>query len=116
MSEWQLEFYETASGSRPVVDFLRSLPPPERRRVGRGLALLEQRGTQLGMPWVRPIQGSALWELRIRGSNYYWVFYVTVSGRRLIALHAFGKKSEETPLREIRTAEARLAEYWERFG
>ncbi|MBA2454436.1 MAG: type II toxin-antitoxin system RelE/ParE family toxin [Chloroflexia bacterium] len=116
MDTWQLEFYETASGNRPIIDFLRGLPADERRRVGRGLALLEDYGTQLGMPWVRPIQGSALWELRIRGSNHYRVFYVTVSGRRLVALHAFGKKSEETPLREIRTAEARLAEYRERYG
>jgi phage-related protein len=38
------------------------------------------------------------------------VFYFALSGRRILLLHAFLKKSQQTPRRELEIAARRLAE------
>jgi phage-related protein len=68
------------------------------------------------MPHVRPITGTELWELRIRGRTQHRVLYLAVAGRRLLLLHAFQKKTEHTPERAIATAQQRLADYRRRHG
>lgn len=116
MSRWQIEFYETAGGACPVAEYLDSLSDHEAGRVTAIIDLLAEYGTSLSGPHVRRIQGSRLWELRVRGRNHHRVFYVAAQDRRFVLLHAFAKKSQRTPQREIRTAERRLADYEERFG
>jgi phage-related protein len=39
------------------------------------------------------------------------VLYIAISGRRFLLLHAFTKKTEQTPEREIRLAVDRLEDY-----
>lgn len=114
MNDWELVYYETATGDSPVEDYLRSLPKPDGARAARELNLLERQGTRLEMPHVRPIQGTSLWELRIRGRIQHRVFYVAVQGRRILLLHAFMKKSQKTPLREIDIAQRRFLDYQRR--
>ena len=116
MNEWTVEYYETADGQSPVREFLESLPDRDSARMTYVIDLLEDYGTSLGMPQARPIQGSSLWELRTRGSTHHRVFYVAVKGRTMLLLHGFSKKTQKTPVREIRTAERRLADYEGRFG
>lgn len=116
MDAWELEFYTTARGSAPVREYLASLSKKEEARIARTLVMLERLGTQLGMPQAQKLQGSPLWELRIRGRTQHRVFYVAIHGRRILLLHAFEKKSQRTPLREIQTAEQRLRDYQERIG
>ena len=116
VQNWQVEFYESASGSNPVVDYLDSLSDREAARVRASLFLLTESGTALSMPHVRRMEGTPLRELRVFGRIQHRVFYVAVRGRRFLLLHAFTKKTQRTPLRELRTAIQRLADYEERFG
>jgi phage-related protein len=44
------------------------------------------------------------------------VFFFPVSGKKLILLHGFKKKSQETPKRELQTAETRMKDYVHRYG
>jgi phage-related protein len=108
-------FFESGNGRTPVREFLDRLSPDEAAKVTVDLDLLEEFGIELGMPHVRPVRGK-LWELRIHGRLQHRVLYVAVTGRRLVLLHAFTKKSPKTPLDEIALAERRFAEYRERFG
>ncbi|MDI3342086.1 MAG: type II toxin-antitoxin system RelE/ParE family toxin [Sphaerobacter sp.] len=64
---------------------------------------------------VEHVRGD-IWELRITGRIHHRVLYVTVTGRRIVALHAFTKKRMRAPDREIETAERRLADWRERYG
>lgn len=114
MNEWTLVYYETGRGDQPVRSFLDKLSSQERARVLDALDDLVEFGTALSMPDVRAMQGTPLWELRIRGRIQHRVFYVSMQGRRLLLLHAFTKKTQKTPSREIQTALRRLAEYQER--
>lgn len=116
MDAWELEFYETPSGNSPVAEFLNALSEDDAARVTDELELLQDYGVWLRMPHARRLEGSDLWEIRARGRVHHRILYVAISGRRMLLLHGFAKKSEKTPAREIRTAEARLADYRERYG
>jgi phage-related protein len=115
MAIWEIVFYESASGRAPVREYIDALSTSDAARVAVGLRLLAQSGTALGMPHVRPVVGTELWELRIRGRVQHRVLYLAVSGRRMLLLHAFEKKTDETPARAIETALHRLADHRRRL-
>ena len=111
MAKWGVEDYCEARGRVPVQDFLDALPLKDRARVSRTVALLEDYGPALKMPHARHLQGK-VWELRIDGRpNSYRVLYAAVPGQKFILLHVFAKKSNQTPRREIETAQRRLTNY-----
>ncbi len=71
----------------------------------------------LGQPYVKKLRNSDVWELRIRhSSNYYRILYFAFSGRKFVLLHAFLKKTEETPKSELEIAQDRLDDYKYRYG
>lgn len=84
----------------------------ERAEVRNALRLLQEFGPVLGMPHARPVTGHRkLWELR---AGPIRLFYFAHIGQRFVILHAFRKKSQKTPAREINTAERRMANFLER--
>ena len=115
MSDWHLVLYETATGRRPVQEYLDGLNAADAARVRFDIALLGNAGLNLGAPYVRSIKGK-LWELRTTGHTQHRVLYFAASGRRLVLLHAFTKKTRKTPPAEIETAMRRMADYLERVG
>lgn len=70
------------------------------------IKLLEAYGPFLGMPHARKLIG-AIYELRIRGKEEFRIFYAFVDNK-ICLLHAFKKQTQETPNREIKTAQERL--------
>jgi phage-related protein len=53
-----------------------------------------------------------LFEIRIKDkSNINRIFYFAHTGKKLILLHGFTKKTDKTPGREIVIAERRMKEY-----
>ena len=74
-------------------------------RLKRIRALVEQEGPQaLRMPLARPLK-NGLWELRLTGTNRIGrTIDLTFSGKRVVLLRAFIKKSQKTPAREIEIA------------
>lgn len=115
MPKWEIVFYESPGGRSPVEDSLDDLTDEQADRVLRDLEFLEQLGTSLGMPNARPLVGG-MWELRITGRIHHRVLYVAISGRRILVLHAFTKKTRKTPPQELRTAQTRLADWQGRYG
>ena len=83
-------------------------------RVEFGSALIKvQLGMTLGLPVSRPMpsieQGAH--ELRFRDRNgIQRVFYYTKSKQGILVFHAFNKKTQKTPQREIIVGRKRLAE------
>lgn len=90
---------------------LLALPKDMQARFLRIAGLLQTFGPQhVGMPYVRPL-GNKLWEMRLTGrAGIGRAIYVAASGRRLVVLHAFVKKTEKTPRRALDLALARLKE------
>jgi len=91
---------------------LRAFPEEIRRVIGKAIFDL-QRGEKLFMPLSRPMPtvGSNVHELRIKNRDGSWrVFYVTVAEDGIYVFHAFMKKTQKTPKKEIDLEIKRLKE------
>ena len=76
----------------------------------RIVELLIEHGPNLKLSYSRAF-GDGLFELRPRGrSGIGRAFYCFLVGRRVVVLHAFIKKSQQTPNHEIKLARKRLKE------
>ena len=65
---------------------------------------------QVRMPYVRQIQGK-LWEMRLKGKDgISRAMYVVATGKRVVVVRAFVKKTQKTPTQEIRLALERAKE------
>jgi phage-related protein len=110
---FRIVFYVSESGRAPVREFLTEIA--DQRAKAQLLRAIHRLGEEglLPEPFSRAITGSRrLRKLRVTsGGNAYRVFYSIASGGRIILLHAFMKKTQKTPRREIQTAEARLRSF-----
>ncbi len=89
---------------------VRSFPVEVKKELG-ALLLMLQRGVMLGMPQSRKISvlHRSAFELRIKDENViYRVFYAFFDGATILIPHAFTKKTQKTPQKEIDTAKQRL--------
>lgn len=76
----------------------------------RLVELLSEHGPGLGMPHSRAL-GAGLFELRPRGrSGIGRAFYCFLIGKRIVVVHAFIKKTQQTPDRELKLARKRVKE------
>jgi phage-related protein len=101
--QWTVEILDEA------VSEIEGLQPGLQARLVRLLETIETVGLEnLREPHVKHIEGK-LWELRAKAvEGIARGLYVTVSGRRVVVLHVFVKKSQKTPLRAIETARRRM--------
>jgi phage-related protein len=85
-----------------------ALPADMRARLTRLTNLIELIGFEaLPRDSVKHLEGR-LWELRITGRDgISRAIYVTASGRRMVILRAFVKKTQKTPPRELELARQR---------
>ncbi|MBK6975620.1 MAG: type II toxin-antitoxin system RelE/ParE family toxin [Sterolibacteriaceae bacterium] len=76
----------------------------------RIIELLAEHGPSLRLPHSRAF-GGGLFELRLRGRGGIGrAFYCFLVGRRVVVLHAFIKKTQQTPDRELKLARKRQKE------
>ncbi|SMC39903.1 type II toxin-antitoxin system RelE/ParE family toxin [Rhizobium sp. RU36D] len=93
-----------------VVDAeILGLPPGLQARLIRLLEAIENVGLeQFREPHVKHLEGK-LWELRAKSSEgIARGIYVTVTGRRIVILHVFVKKSQKTPRMALEIAHKRM--------
>jgi phage-related protein len=102
-----IRFFCTEGGNEPVREFLRKLPPEDRKIIGTDLKEV-QFGWPLGMPLVRKMEKD-LWEVRSHLEGRIARVLFTVAEGHMILLHAFIKKAQKTPRSELDTARARKA-------
>ncbi|MEX2525144.1 MAG: type II toxin-antitoxin system RelE/ParE family toxin [Gammaproteobacteria bacterium] len=88
-----------------------TLPVGLRARLVRLMEIIEDHEvTHLREPHAKHLEGK-LWELRAKGGEgIARAIYITVTGRRVVILHAFVKKSAKTPAKALRIARQRLKE------
>src|SRR5579871_2671710 len=102
-------FYANARGSKPVREWILSLPVEDRKLVGRDIQKVEF-GWPLGMPYCRAL-GKGLWEVRsdLTDGRIARVIFFIKDGE-MVLLHGFEKKTQKTPPREIDLALTRKRE------
>jgi phage-related protein len=103
--KFTLEFY-----SDSVQDEVLSWPDGIQASLTRIAEQMVEHGPNLGMPYTRPF-GDGLFEIRAKGREGIGrAFCCTLIGRRVVILHGFIKKTEQTPTKELRFARQRLKE------
>lgn len=101
----RIEYYSEA-----VRREIAELPLTMRARYAGYAERMKQFGPNLGMPHSRTM-GDGLFELRLKGTEgIARVFYCTMVEGRIVMLHSFIKKTQETPARELDTAKRRMKE------
>jgi len=103
---WTVEFLDAA-----VLAELEAQPGDVQARFLRIVDLIESHGLErVREPYVKHLQGR-LWEMRMRGRDRIArAVYVTATGRRVVVVRVFTKKTEKTPRREIELALRRAKE------
>ena len=94
-----------------VDEELESIPADMRAKFVRIAGLIESLGLEkVGHPHVKHLEGP-LWEIRMTGkTGISRAIYVTATGRRVVVVRVFIKKTQRTPRREIDLALARVKE------
>jgi phage-related protein len=113
---FHLEFYKTEDGKEPVEDFLDSLDDKMEAKLIGLMEILEEKGTELRMPYSEHLD-DGIFELRCKlGSNITRTLYFFYSGKSIIITNGFVKKTQKTPPGEIKLAKDRRADWIRRYG
>jgi phage-related protein len=102
---WRVEILDDAK-----VVLLR-LPADLQASFSRIAGLIEAHGLErMREPYVKHLEGP-IWEMRMKGKDgIARAAYITATGRRVVVVHVFVKKTERTPRREIEIALRRAKE------
>jgi phage-related protein len=105
---FEVEYYH-----RKVLAAIEAWPVDVLAEYARLIELLMEHGPGLRLPHSRAL-GNGLFELRPRGrSGIGRAFYCFVVGKRVVIVHAFVKKTAQTPDRELALARKRAKEVQE---
>src|ERR1044072_2194155 len=105
-------FYETSSGNKIVLEFIRELSAEEKKAVGEDLKMV-QLGFPMGLPLCRPL-GDGLYEIRSSlpsKREFRLLFFFDRSGKCLLVVHALFKKSPKLPKSDLDLARKRKGEF-----
>lgn len=103
---WKVIYYKTKSGKIPVEEFVNEQDDETQTRIRGLILLLGNNGPFLKPPYIKKLQTN-LYELRIKSRILVRIFYSPKKNSYYL-LHAFKKKSQKTPLKELRLAIDRM--------
>lgn len=110
-----IHFYRSESVACPVEDFLDSLSGEQTQKVTWVLQLIEELEIIPAQYFKKLVNTDDLWEVRIQAGNNAFRLLGFLEGNQVVILnHAFQKKTQKTPKKEIQIAEARKREYLKR--
>jgi phage-related protein len=103
--QYRVEYF-----NRRVLSDIEAWPVGIQANYARIVELLMEFGPKLGMPHSRAM-GDGLFELRAGGREGVGrAMYCYLIGRRIVVLHAFMKKTQSTPKRDLDKARKRMKE------
>jgi phage-related protein len=108
-------FFRTGSGGEPVRDWLKSLSPDDKKRIGQDIKTVEF-GWPIGMPVCRPL-GGGIFEVRTRlvQNRIARVLFYVDRQARMVLLHAFTKKTRATSQADLALARKNMSQHQRGF-
>lgn len=110
---FKVRFYKDKQGRQPALEYIRELSEKRDKdsrinlnKINNYIEALKQYGTRIGKPFVKYLD-KGIWELRPLGNRIFFVVWVNET---FVLLHAYEKKSQKTPEKELKRA---LQEYKE---
>lgn len=102
--------YEIVFYNARVEATILSWPPGIAASFAAIAERMEDHGPNLGLPHTRSM-GDSLFEIRAKGAEGIGrAMFCAVKGRRIVILHGFIKKTQKTPLADLKIARSRLKE------
>jgi len=113
----KIKFYRLETDKCPVEEFFDSLTNKEFEKISFVLDLVEQIDI-VPAKYFKKLKGTDdIWEIRVQQGNNIFRILGFFDGKELVILnHAFTKKSQKIPPREIIVAEKRKRHYFNRKG
>ncbi|MDP3800014.1 MAG: type II toxin-antitoxin system RelE/ParE family toxin [bacterium] len=105
MLEYKVKFYrDSLNGKEPILEYIDKLDIKNKAKVLKYIDFLREHEGYLDEPYSKHITGK-IRELRVDfARNRHRIFYFTFVGKKIILLHVFLKKTNKTPLSEIKKA------------
>lgn len=115
MLNFTVEYFEKPDGTFPAEKFILSQDIKMKAKIFRMLELLELKGNELREPYSKELTNE-IYELRIKqGSDITRILYFFVIGRKIILTNGFVKKTNKTPIKELKKAKEYRKVYFERL-
>jgi phage-related protein len=105
---WEVRHYVSKRGESPVQKFIESLDDRSQQKVLDSIAILRDSGPFLKPPYMKKLNAN-LYELRIKSAVAVRVCYSPITGIYYL-LHAFVKKTQKTPDKDLHVAIDRMNE------
>jgi phage-related protein len=102
-------FFRTEAGAEPVRDWLRGLPPEEKKIIGTDI-LTVQYAWPIGKPLVGSL-GHQIWEVRSNLKNRIARTLFILHAEEIVLLHGFIKKDQKTPKSDLDLTRRRKSQY-----
>jgi phage-related protein len=110
-----INFYRFDNDKCPVEEYLDTLSNKQVEKVFFVLQLVESLDIVPRKFFVKLESTDDIWEVRVQFANNIFRFLGFFDGAELIILnHAFTKKTQKTPKKEIKIAEQRKKDYFSR--
>ena len=111
----EILFYRTSAGICPVEEYLDSLSGKQAQKIAWVLQLIEEFDAIPVQYFKKLVNTDEIWEVRIQvGGNIFRLLGFLDGGHLIVLNHAFQKKTQKTPKKEIMLAERRKRDYLDR--
>ena|SRR6266446_4415828 len=112
---WDVLFFETVSGRKPVGKFLKGLSAQAHAKCVKYIGMLQEHGRRLPGQYLEKVRGD-LWALRPEygGNEYRIIFFYDEATKQFIVVHAIHKTTQRIPEDDINTALGRMDDWNER--
>ena len=115
-TDWAIVFFIEDNGTSPVEEFILSQDERTQARFRWSLEQLRARNVMAREPLAKHIEGK-VYELRVESqTNIFRVMYFFATGKQIVLLNGFQKKTQKTPNREIAMALKRMNRFIQRRG
>ncbi|MDR0875324.1 MAG: type II toxin-antitoxin system RelE/ParE family toxin [Clostridiales Family XIII bacterium] len=111
---YEIEFYFDAQGNCPVQDLLDLLETANGKaarikyeQIFRCIRMLKLKGKTIREPHGKHLKDE-IWELRPGDER---VLFAAFDGSKFVLLHPYMKKTQKTPMAEIKKAKQEFADY-----
>jgi len=111
----EIRLYETASGNSPVGKFIHNQETKAQAKIIATLRQIQETDHPPHRIFQKMTGTPDLWEVRVKhNTNIYRLLSFFDGSQIIILTHAFQKKTQKTPSKEIDTAKQRKADYLKR--
>lgn len=103
-------YYKT-DNNNPVKEFINSLDIKTNAKILKILHYMKNYGLELVSKYLKKLSGSPLWEIRILGKTNVRILFALYEKGTVWVLHGFIKKTNKTPMNELKTATERYTKW-----